>query len=77
MDAKAFLLLMDELLELTPGTLSGVEYLDDLDGWDSLTTVGFISLVDEQYGFTVLPQQLAHCETVQDLITLINKQVQV
>ena len=75
MDKKNFLLLLEEVLEFDPGTLVGDEKLDDLDEWDSLATVGFISLVDEHYGFTLLPQQLAHCDTVQDLLTLVSKQV--
>ena len=75
MNSNEFLRLFEELLEVDPNTLSGNEILDDIEEWDSLTTIGFISLVDERYGFTVLPQQLARCDTVQDLINLVSRQV--
>ena len=50
MDRKEFLLALDEMLELDPGTLTGDETLESLEAWDSLAVISFIALVDEKTG---------------------------
>jgi acyl carrier protein len=74
MTRAEFLLQIDELLEQTPGTLQGPESLVD-NNWDSLCIVSFIALVDEHFGYTVPPKQLAKCETVEDLVTLLGERI--
>jgi acyl carrier protein len=69
-----FLLQLDELLEQAPGTLQGPEILAD-NNWDSLSIVSFIALVDEHFGYTVPPRQLAQCKTVDDLVGLLGDRV--
>lgn len=71
MDKKTFLLLLDDLIELDPGTLAGDEKLADLEMWDSLAAVGFIAMVDEHIGVPVSPAALASCQTVNDLVALV------
>jgi acyl carrier protein len=67
---NAFLLRLEKLMELDPGTLTGVEALHDLERWDSMTVLLFMAMMDEQYGIAVSPSQLAHCTTVADLLAL-------
>jgi acyl carrier protein len=74
MTRAAFLLQLDELLEQGPGTLQGPETLADTN-WDSLSIVSFIALVDEHFGYTVPPKQLAQCKTVEDLIGLLGDRI--
>ncbi|HWB96800.1 MAG TPA: acyl carrier protein [Bryobacteraceae bacterium] len=69
-----FLRLLDELLELPEGTLKGDEILEE-QGWNSITAVGFLALVDEQFGTVVPPRKLAQCASVQSLIDLLEGQV--
>ena len=71
MTKSGFLELIDELLEKEPGTLKGPELLEDND-WDSLSVISFIALVDEHFGFTVSPSELAKCVSVEDLVSLLN-----
>ena len=71
MEKNAFLLHLDEMLELDPGTLTGEETLEDLESWDSLAVISFIALVDEQFGMVVEGQKLAQARTIGDLIALI------
>lgn len=71
MNAKDFLLALDEMLELDPGTLKGDEALDDLDNWDSLAVISFIALVDEKFGMVVEGQKLAKAKSVADLLALV------
>jgi acyl carrier protein len=69
MERIEFLRLIDELLELEPGTLKGNEELESA-GWTSLAAIGFLALVDEQFGIAISPGNLGRCKTVEDLITL-------
>lgn len=75
MRKQEFLLKLDELLELEPGSLTGSEALADLEMWDSMTMLGFIALVDEQFELTLSASRLAACETTGDLISLLDGRV--
>ncbi len=70
MTREQFLVEMDELLELAPGTLSGPEKLDELAEWNSTAMIGFIALADSNNGARVSPRQMVNCTTVADLLTL-------
>jgi acyl carrier protein len=71
MERQDFLLQVDELLELPPGTLKGSENIDDLEGWNSVAMVGFIGIADQHFGYVVSPRQFGSCHTVDDLLNLI------
>lgn len=69
MERSEFLRLLDSLLELEPGALTGSEELQD-HGWDSLAALGFIALVEEQFGVIVSPDALIKSKTVDDLVAI-------
>ena len=75
MERNEFLLLLDELLELEPGTVKGSETLDGLEGWNSLAVISFMALVDEHFGISVQPRQIAACTTVTDLMGLLGDRI--
>lgn len=70
MNTAEFLLALDEMLELDPGTLTGAEALEDLENWDSLAVISFIALVDEKLGLVVEGEKLVKAKTVADLLTV-------
>jgi acyl carrier protein len=70
MERVQFLCLMDELLELEPGTLKGDEPLEGLENWSSLAIIGFMAIVHEHTGVIVLPRQISSCVTIDDLRAL-------
>jgi acyl carrier protein len=72
MEKQELLLLLDDLVGEEPGVLVGKEQLADIEGWDSLASVGFIALVDEYFEIIVSPKRLQTCTTVNDLIDLLN-----
>lgn len=72
MTAAEFNVLMDELLELDPGTLQGPELLAQLEAWDSLSIVSFMGMAKTKAGVTVSPKQIAQCKTVSDLYGLVS-----
>ncbi len=70
MNPTEFYALLDEMLELDPGTITGSERLEDLEGWDSLAVISFIALVDEKFDHLVETEKLAAAESVADLYAL-------
>ncbi len=72
MQPAEFYLLLDEMLELDPGTLVGTERLEDLENWDSLAVISFIALVDEHFDRLIESEKLAKAETSGDLYRLAN-----
>jgi len=77
MHRNEFLLLLDELLELEPGTVKGSETLDSFEGWNSLAVISVMALVDEYFGVSLQPRQIAGCSTIADLMGLLGDQISV
>ena len=73
MDVADFLVQLDQLFELDPGTLNLTSVLDDIPGWSSLTFLGLIALVDEEYNVALKPRQLLKCATVGDLVSVVSE----
>jgi acyl carrier protein len=74
MDENQFLRLLDELLELEPGSVRCDSHMKDI-GWDSLAVVGFIALVDENFGVILPLRAITSSETVRDLMQLLGDHV--
>lgn len=72
---KEFLSLLDELLELEQGALKGSATLESIEGWNSLAVISFMALVDERFGVSVQPRQIAKCTTVADLVGLLGDRI--
>ena len=70
MDHKEALRLVEEALEVDPGTVRGEEPLEAID-WTSLAAVTLIGIVDEQHEKTLDPKAIARCKTVSDLTALL------
>jgi acyl carrier protein len=75
LERNEFLLSLDELLEFEPGTITGSETLDSLDGWNSLAVISFMALVDERFGVSLQPRQIAASTTVSDLVRLLGDRI--
>ena len=73
MNASEFYLKLDEMLDLAPGTLTGGEELEGLDGWDSVAVITFIALADSEYDVVLPPKEIAACRTVKTLADLITR----
>lgn len=75
MNKQDFLLSIHELLELEPGTVDMDSQLAGIESWDSLTVVGFIALVDEKFETVVSASKIDKCNTVGDLIMLVEEKI--
>lgn len=70
MTRDEFLLQIDEILGLRPGTLRGDEKLEDLKNWDSTALISLIALADANNSVPIAPDQVVGCSTVADLLRL-------
>jgi acyl carrier protein len=75
MTKREFLLFLDDLFEVDPGTLQGTERLADLEMWDSMTSLGFIALVDEKFNHIVSGDAISQSKTIDDLVALVGTHV--
>jgi acyl carrier protein len=71
MPKAEFLRQLDEMLEISAGTLQGDELLEDLEGWDSVAMISFIAFADEHFGKNLSPRQFAQCNSINDLGRLV------
>ncbi|MCH9756779.1 MAG: acyl carrier protein [Gammaproteobacteria bacterium] len=62
---------MDRLLQLPIGTLSGDERLDELENWDSMSVIEFMTLADEEFSIKLDPSLINDAETIDNLIDLL------
>lgn len=75
MQKVEFLQLLDEIVEEPVGTLQGDELLSELDGWDSMAVLGFMSLVDQHFNIVLPTDALVECKSVPDLIGLLGDKI--
>lgn len=73
MNRTELLLAFENSLEEPPaaGTIKGDELCNELDGWNSLAVLSFISGINKQYGITLPPAQIFACRKVDDVIDLV------
>lgn len=70
MTRNEFLLEIDEILGLQPGTLRGDEKLEELKDWDSTALINAVVLAEESSDKRITPDQVISCSTVADLLRL-------
>ena len=63
--------LLEQTLDMGPHTLTGSETLRDLEGWDSLSTMAIIAMVDKELGRPLPGSRVAQAQTVDQLLELM------
>lgn len=66
---------LDELFEVDEGTIQPTDELQQIPGWSSLTFMGLIALVDEEYQVTLSPNAVLQARTIADLAQLVSGDV--
>jgi acyl carrier protein len=69
---QKYLSAIEQVFEEDPGAISKDDVLEDL-GWDSITFMSFVAIMDEKFGIVISPTDLAQCVDVKDLIALASK----
>ncbi len=62
---------LEEVIEMKPLSLVGGERLQDLELWDSLSTLSFIAMIDKRFGLPLPVSRVLRCRTVDELIVLL------
>ncbi|MGI9457459.1 MAG: acyl carrier protein [Aeoliella sp.] len=75
MTQTEFLHLVDQILEVPPGTIALGDEFQQHEGWTSLTFLGLIAVVDEELGVTLAPNSILACATVEDLLGLVGDSI--
>jgi len=64
---QSFFKKLAELLGVEADEVQADSALDSFDEWDSLGALTVVSMIDEDYGVTVLSEELARLSTVGEL----------
>ena len=67
----SFLAALHDLFEVDAGTIHSSSVLQDISGWSSLTFIGLIATIDDEFGVSVSPGKILKCQTVNDLLDAI------
>lgn len=70
MTTQEFISRIGEILDVQD-PLTGQESLSSFSGWDSMATIMFIALVDEELGVTLEAEKIYEAQTVNDLKLLV------
>ena len=68
MNAPPFLAALHELFDVRAGTIHKDSVLQDIAGWSSMTFIGLIAMLDEDFGVRIAPGTILRCHTVEDLM---------
>lgn len=68
MNIPQFLAALHELFDVSAGTIHKDSVLQDISGWNSMTFIGLIAMLDEEFGVRIAPGTILRCHTVEDLL---------
>lgn len=74
LDETEFVALVEDILEVAPGTVDPTDRLEDID-WDSLANLGLMAELDGRFGVNLGADEIAACETISDLYEAVNSVV--
>ncbi len=63
--------LLEDLFEVDPGEIKPEMALADVDGWDSMTALSLIVMLDDECGKRVAGDDVKALVTVQDIMDLM------
>ncbi len=71
MSEKERIEILEEIMDVDPGTLKVTDTLADYEEWDSLTALTFISEMDSRFGKKITGQEIKAFVTVADAIAFM------
>jgi acyl carrier protein len=67
LDKEKFLEMIEGILEVKRHSLEGRECLADVEQWDSIAILDYIAAVDQQCELALKVDEIAACQTFDDL----------
>lgn len=65
--------MLEEIMDVDEGTLEATTILDDLEEWDSLSTLSLMAEAKKNYGKKLSSDEIKNFVTVQDIIDYLQK----
>jgi acyl carrier protein len=63
--------LLEEILEVEEGTINEEMCLNEVNQWDSIAQISFISLMDDKFDRLVGHDEIKKCHTINDLLCMM------
>lgn len=54
-------------------TLTQDQNLEEIEDWDSLAKITFVSWVDQNLGITLYTHDMQQCQTIADVVSLLEE----
>ena len=74
-DQSLFFNLIEKELELSNDVLSKITFLEELEEWDSLAILTFVTLLDSKFKLNINTEQLNKCKKPTDLYLFVKKKL--
>jgi acyl carrier protein len=75
MNVPQFLAALQELFDVSAGTIHKDSVLQDIAGWNSMTFIGLIAMLDEEFGVRIPPGTILRCHSVEDLMDEVSAEL--
>ncbi len=66
--------LLEEVMEMDPGTLKPEMALENLEEWNSIAVISFIAMVDDEFDKVIKSAVIKEQKTVADLMALMEEE---
>ena len=66
----------EEFEDLEPGTLGKDTVFRNLEAWNSMLALIIIAKIDTTYNITVSAEELANCDTLEELYTIVKSKLE-
>lgn len=73
MTEKEKIAMLEEMMELAAGTLTPQTKLADLAEWDSVATLAFMAMIDEEFDKIIKGSQIKKFKTVADALAVMER----
>lgn len=67
------LCLLEEMLEISEGTLKAEMELTEVENWDSMAKLSLIVMIDEEFGKRISAENIKELKTVEDILDLMQE----
>ena len=71
MTEREKLALLEDMMDLDEGDLEPEMDLEEVDGWDSMTKLSLIVLLDDEFGKIITADQTRELKYVKDILALM------
>lgn len=71
MTNKEKLGLLEEMLDIEENSLKEDMDLEDVENWDSMAVISFISLLDEKFGKQITASQIKAFKNISDVLEVM------